>query len=194
MLDFEDIEKRIHDFTQSLPCQSGIPFPPVAVNGMNLEYANMLQDAYSSSADSELQAITQYIFHSKTIAIKPIANALMCIALVEMHHLDVIGELITKLGGNPLYVNSNRNFWSTGNMAYVDSSLVRNANSDNDENKTMIRKKLEKDILGEINAINNYNNLLQNIDDEHIKKILLKIVSDEHLHIKIFESLIEKYL
>jgi bacterioferritin len=80
-----------------------MPFPPVKVEKSNLEYANLLLDVFASSADSELQAITQYIYHSKTISNDTISKALMCIALVEMHHLDVLSELITLLGGKPFY-------------------------------------------------------------------------------------------
>lgn len=41
-----------------------------------------------------------------------------------MHHLDVPGELITLLGGKPLYLNSGKNFWMTGNIAYVDKNII----------------------------------------------------------------------
>lgn len=65
---FEDIEERIDKFLETLPCQSDMPFPPIKVEKKNLEYATLLLDAFASSADSEIQAITQYIYHSKTIS------------------------------------------------------------------------------------------------------------------------------
>ena len=195
MSEFEDIEDKIDKFVETLPCQSDIEFPQIRVERPNIEYANMLLDAYSSSADSEIQAITQYIYHSKTINISAISKALMCIALIEMTHLDALSELIPLLGGKPFYINSNHNFWMTGNIAYVDKSGVSKKESDNtNDDKEKIKLKLEKNITGEINAINGYRVILQNIKDKYVEKIILKIISDEQVHKKILENLIKKYL
>ena len=191
MKKFEDIEDKIDNFLQTLPCQSSMPFPPIKVEKSNLEYANLLLDAFASSADSELQAITQYIYHSKTISNETISKALMCIALIEMHHLDALSELIPLLGGKPIYQNSNKNFWMTGNIAYVDRDIIYEKSANNIHND---KAKLEKNIDAEHNAINGYKRLLAAIKDKYIEKILLKIISDEQVHIKIFESLIEEYL
>lgn len=191
MDDLDNIEDKIHEFFHSLPCQSETPFPPIKVSVQNLEYANLLLDAYASSADSEIQAITQYLFHAKTIEDKTISNTLECTALIEMHHLDVLGELITLLGGKPFFLNSNMNFWMTGNIAYIDKLIIyERENQNNMNDKLIIKKKLEKDIVGEINAINNYRILHQNIKDPYIRAILLKIISDEQVHKSNFEKLV----
>jgi bacterioferritin len=195
MKKFEDIEEKIDKFSETLPCQSNIPFPQIKVERQNLEYANLLLDAFSSSADSEIQAITQYIYHSKTISNETISKALMCIALVEMRHLDTLSELIPMLGGKPFYENSNMNFWMTGNIAYVDKNIIYDKERVNDkDDKSNIGQKLENDIIGEKNAINGYNKLLNSIKDKYIENIILKIISDEQVHIKIFRNLIEEYL
>jgi bacterioferritin len=195
MKKFEDIEEKIDAFLESLPCQSSIPFPPIKVEKQNLEYANLLLNAFASSSDSEIQAITQYIYHSKTISNETISNALMCIALVEMHHLDALSELIPLLGGKPFYENSSKNFWMTGNIAYVDKNIIYEKEQDNNkEDKLNIKLKLENDINGEKNAINGYELLLNTIKDKYIEKIIVKIISDERVHIKIFEDLIKEYL
>lgn len=195
MKNFENIEEKIDGFFETLPCQSTIPFPPIKVERENLEYANLLLNAFASSADSEIQAITQYIYHSKTISNDTISKALMCIALVEMRHLDALSELIPLLGGKPFYQNSSKNFWMTGNIAYVDKNNIYDKQSDNTKNdKLNLRQKLEINIIGEKNAINNYTLLLKTIKDKYIEKIILKIISDEQVHIKIFEDLIEEFL
>ena len=195
MYKFDDIEERIDKFLESLPCQSEISFPEVKVENKNLAYADMLLDAYASSADSEIQAITQYIYHSKTIGNKTISNALMCTALIEMGHLDALSEIISELGGKPAYYNSNRNFWMTGNIAYGDKNIL---NLKADENaftdKHTIRSKLENDIIGEISAINGYKLLLSKIKDKYIQRVIEKIISDEEVHISIFQELIKRYL
>lgn len=192
---FEDIEEKIDKFLETIPCQSDIPFPPIKVEKKNLDYATLLLDAFASSADSEIQAITQYIYHSKTISNNIISKALMCIALIEMHHLDALSELIPMLGGKPFYENSNKNFWMTGNIAYVDKNIIYEKEHSNVGDKEgNPRKKLEVDIDAEKNAINGYKRLLKNIEDKYIEKVILKIISDEQTHMKIFENLIEKYL
>ena len=191
---FEDIEERIDKFLETLPCQSDMPFPPIKVEKKNLEYATLLLDAFASSADSEIQAIAQYIYHSKTISNSTISKALMCISLIEMHHLDVLGELISMLGGKPFYENSNKNFWMTGNISYIDKNIIyEKEHSNSDNNKEITRRKMESNIDSERNTINGYKRLLKNIEDKYIEKIIVKIISDEQTHIKIFEKLIDKY-
>lgn len=192
---FEDIEERIDKFLETLPCQSDMPFPPIKVERKNPYYATLLLDAFASSADSEIQAITQYIYHSKTISNKTISKALMCIALIEMRHLDALSELISMLGGKPFYENSNKNFWMAGNIAYIDKNIIyEKEHSYAGGNKENSREKLQANIDAERNAINGYNRLLKTIEDKYIEKIIVKIISDEQAHIKIFESMIEKYL
>jgi len=196
MYNYENIEEKIEAFLHSLPCQSEMPMPPIKVERQNLNYANMLLDAYSSSADSEIQAISQYLYHHDTIRNEKIANALLCIAMIEMHHLHVLGELITLLGGKPFFYNSNFSFWKTDNIAYVDKNtpyVKEKGENSQRADLDIICKKLEKDIIAEQNAINGYKYLLQHIDDKYIEKIIRKIISDEQTHIKIFVDLIEKY-
>ena len=192
---FQDIEEKIDKFLETLPCQSAMPFPPIKVESKNPYYVTLLLNAFASSADSEIQAITQYIYHSKTISNNTISKALMCIALIEMRHLDALSELITMLGGKPFYENSNKNFWMTGNIAYIDKNIIyEKEHSYAEGDKENSRDKLEADIDGERNAINGYNRLLKTIQDKYIEKIIIKIISDEQTHIKIFKNLIEKYL
>lgn len=76
----------VNKFLQTLPCQSDIPFPPIKVEKENLDYATLLLNAFASSADSEIQAITQYIYHSKTISNNIISKALMA---NEMPLMDI---------------------------------------------------------------------------------------------------------
>lgn len=188
------MEERIHSFLESVPCQSDMPFPPVKVEKQNCDYARMLFEAYASSQDSEIQAVTQYLYHSKTIKNKKVSNAIMCISLVEMHHLDVLSELVTMLGAKPIYYNSNENFWMTGNIAYVDKGGCHEKDGEGmKDDRENIRLKLQSDIRGEQNAINGYRALLQNIKDKHVEKIILKIISDEQVHLKIFESLLGEF-
>lgn len=184
-------EEKIHQFIKELKCHSDIPMPEVKVERKNMDYARLLYSAYADGDASELVAITQYLYHSETIPVEEISDSIKCISLIEMHHLDMIGDLIKELGGKPFFFNSNEYFWSSGIVAYVDKIHDR---SDHDvSQKDIICLKIDKDIQGELSAINQYEILYKNINDIYVRKVLDKIISDEKTHIKIFQELLDKY-
>lgn len=83
----------------------------------------------------------------------------------------------------------------TGNIPYIDKNIIyEKEHSNSDDNKEVTRRKMEANIDSERNTINGYKRLLKNIEDKYIEKIIVKIISDEQTHIKIFEKLIDKYL
>lgn len=176
--------------SDSLRCESSIPFPPIEVERPNTSYANLLYDAYASSGNSELQAITQYIYHHETIENERVSQALMCIAIVEMKHLDALAGLITKLGCKPAFFNSNKSWFYTGELAYIDNvSCCKNGECG--KNYDHLCQKIKADILGEKAAIKNYKALLCQIGDMKVKKVIEKIISDEEVHVHIFKRILE---
>lgn len=186
-MDYPNIEEMIQGFFKTLPCQCDIFMPELKVEKKNLEYANLLSYAYVGSSDSEMQAISQYIHHSKTIEDKNISNALKCISLIEMSHLDTLGQLIELLGGKPFFNDSNFDFWIKENIANLDGFSL-NSNEEGIETqyaKNSVRCKIQKDINGELNGINSYKFILRNIKDKYIEKIIYKIILDEQLHLKL---------
>lgn len=190
-----DIEEEVNKFLESLPCQSDRPYPPIKVEKKNRRYADLLQDAYAKSGSSELQAISQYIYHNLTIDEDEVKQSLLCIALVEMQHLDVLGELIRKLGGKPAYENSNSNFFNAGELGYGDlenRSDLRNPSNSQCKNPELCYK-LMLDLSGEKAAIDFYNILKEQIHDRYIQDILDKIIADEKVHVRIFRHLIREY-
>lgn len=68
-----------------------------------------------------MTSITQYLYHSWTLPdFDNAAPTLRQIAQVEMHHLDMLGVLIEKLGGNPKYqaVQNRPALWTGGMVTY----------------------------------------------------------------------------
>lgn len=183
--------EKIHQFIKELKCHSDVPMPEVKVERKNTDYARLLYSAYADGDASELVAITQYLYHSETIPIEEISDSIKCISLVEMNHLDMIGDLIKGLGGKPFFFNSNEYFWSSGIVAYVDK--IHEKNDSDTSPKNIICLKIDKDIEGELSAINQYEILYKNINDMYVRKVLEKIISDEKTHIKIFQGLLDKY-
>lgn len=172
-----DIEKIVDDFIDSLPCKADEPYPEVEVETPNLRYAKLLSDAYANGEKSEMTAIAQYMHHHLTIKNKEIADIELCIALIEMKHLEILGDLIHMLGGNPKYRRSNKSWWDGGEVAYGDNTEF----------------KLKLDIDAERSAIEGYKTLISEIKDKSVVKVLHRILADEVIHLEILTDLYKKY-
>ena len=189
----EDIEARVDGFLNSLPCQSSTPFPPVEVEREDKDYAILLYNVYANSRYSEIQAITQYIYHKNTIENETVANTLLCIALIEMGHLGALAELIRQLGDYPFYVDSREKEFTTKLLAYIDKLNIFNPHKEKACEGKVIREKLEADICAEKAAIEGYNKLIKEIKDKKIVAVLCKILQDEIVHVEILTKLIKDF-
>lgn len=152
------------------------PYPPIQVAAPNLCYAQMLSSVFAS-AKSELTTITQYTYFSWVLdqEAAPLAAALRKIAQVEMRHLDLLGQLIMALGGNPVYRSfpyKRPAFWSSGVLQY----------------QCHIEKALHISIAGEQTAIDSYRHLSKLIQDQGVTKVLQRIVLDEEIHLHFFQE------
>ena len=173
----KDINELVDDFLMSLPCRDPSPFPEVEVSEPNERYAKILLDAFADGTAAELTAIAQYFHHHLTIEEKAVSNLMLCIALVEMHHLEVIGDLIAQLGGDPKYLRANRGYWQGSEVSYGDSLI----------------QKLRLDIVSEEAAIAAYHYLLAEIQDPKIQRIIERIIRDEQIHLMLFLEALKKY-
>lgn len=173
----KDIETLIDELIENLPCRLDKPYPEIRVMAENPRYAKLLMDAYADGGKSEFTAIGQYMHHHFTIENKEIADMELCISLVEMKHLEMLGELIRALGGNPKYRRANKMWWSGGEVSYGDTPCL----------------KLKLDIESEYAAIEGYELLLSEIKDKYIQEIILRIIEDEKVHLRIFTGLLDKF-
>lgn len=166
----------VDEFLENLPCKVHEPYPEANAEAHNERYAMLLQDAYADGGKSEMTAISQYIHHHITIQNKEIANTELCIALIEMKHLSLLGDLIKSLGGSPKYRRSNKAWWNGGEVSYGDSPEF----------------KLKLDIEAEKAAIEGYKVLISEIKDRNIVKVLQRILMDEVMHLQIFTDLYQR--
>ena len=146
-----------------------LPYPDIKVEKENPRYANILLHNYSGIV-SEFTAVDQYV-----------SQAIGEIAMVEMHHLEMLGELILLLGEDPRYwikKKDKRYYW---NGKFVDYGNT-------------LKEYLDYDIQAEVVAIRDYNKALNEISDPNIVKIIERIILDEELHLKIFKELYAKYV
>lgn len=158
------------------------PYPKIQVERTNLEYATILLDDYGGIT-SEDTAIHLYLYQSlvNNDNYKEFNQIMLQIAEVEMHHLSLLGQAITKLGGTPIYasvaIDNIPRFWNAGNVDYRND----------------LKSMLEIDMASETKAIKNYQYQIGIINDRYIKALLERIIEDEKIHLEIFKHLYKAY-
>lgn len=159
-----------------------LPYPPIKVKGENSKFADLILLNYAGSV-SELSAVTQYVYHEIALKYKfeEVSETIQGISGIEMHHMQMLGELIVKLGKNPGYwicKHKKFNLWTPEFLSY----------------NTNLKKALIVDITGEKEAIAQYRRTTKQIDDQYIVDIIDRIILDEEYHIKLLTELYDKYV
>ncbi len=166
-----DVEELVDEVVRQLPCRAPGWYPEVKIEEEDKRTAKLLLDAFADGAAAEFTAIAQYFQHHLTIPDHAVANLELCIALVEMKHLELIGDVIEQLGGEPRYWATNKAYWSGGNVLYGDDP----------------GGKVLMDIQAERDAISGYERLLLQIGQPQIQALLRTIVADERVHLELLE-------
>ena len=100
---------------ENLKYASELPYPTIEVE-KNVAESKLLMPSYSGSA-GELTAILTYAFQSYITPRYPeIAKAMEGVAMVEMHHHELLGKTIYALGGYPVMGGRT---WGNGNFATI---------------------------------------------------------------------------
>ena len=154
--------------------KKNIPYPKLINIRKNQNYANLLYDSFAGGS-GELTAVTQYIYeHIELKQFESISKILLSIAIEEMHHLDLIGDLIKRLGKTPYFIDKNQNMWNAQNVKYhfnnIYDMLIFNIESE------------KKAILG-------YKEAIKYTQNKSIKDLLERIILDEQTHLEIFNRL-----
>lgn len=172
------IQEQLNELIFSLPCHAKGPYPDINQISPNKQIAKLVLDAFSNGNNAEFTAIAQYMHHSLTISNEYVKELELCIALVEMYHLQLLGRLIDQLGGDPRYIASNQHYWSGGNVSYGNS----------------LCEKLSIDIASEQYAIFGYEALIRNIEkiedpsNKLICELIRRIIADEKVHLQLFKN------
>lgn len=153
-------------------------YPCIEVEKKNTEFAKLLLEDYAGDT-SEDSAIHLYIFQTLILneTHPKIANDLFQIAIVEMHHLKLLGKTIHALGLSPEYVtyqsdSERKHYWSSKNINYT----------------TSLKEILKLDIEQEEHAICEYLSHYEIIIDPNIRSLLLRIIEDEKIHLEYFKK------
>lgn len=161
---------------RQIPVTSPDPYTPITVTRPNQHYAHLLLQDFTSPK-GEMTAIYQYLYQNWTVKNHNISETLMRIAQVEMHHLDILGQAITALGGNPKYQSIEK-----------DSHSAWNGNAINYTQN--IKQILRYNISLEEGAIHSYQLHAKMIQDQSISAICLRLAEDEEIHRAIFKKLL----
>ncbi len=167
-----------------MECKVNKPYPKVRVERKNIEYAKLLLLDYAGAVGEDT-AIHQYVYQKfDKFNMDPVfVETMSKIAMVEMRHLELLGETIKLLGVNPEFRSINT---ASNNLDYWNSSFV-NYNTD-------IVEMLKSDIRIEEEAIKNYRYHISIINDKYIRVLLSRIIEDEQMHIKCFNMLLNRVL
>lgn len=163
------------------PAMVDLPYPPIRVKEQNCAYANLLSMDYCGSV-SEMSAINQYINNENRMSVEKcsLARTILGIAVAEMIHLQMLGELIYLLGGEIDFVarqqDGNQRLWTPSYLTIPGN----------------IRSMLCADIESEKSAIRQYEMHIRMIEDGYINAVLQRIIKDEEYHIMMLEALLEE--
>lgn len=170
-------EKKTYTQENVMPKEYAINLPyPKLTGTLYPQDVRCIVDDYSGRA-GELTAITQYIYqqyisHSFD---EELAKELLRIAIVEMHHHELLGEAIAQMGGDPIMGGSTC-FWSGSNVNYTKNPVTF----------------LRNNIQAEYQAIANYRRSIACVRNESLKELLARIIMDEELHIEIFTQQLKR--
>lgn len=157
-----------------------LPYPSTDTLKEDVRSGYIISFAYAT-LKGELTATLQYVYHHFYFGeIEPKdADILMSIAVAEMHHVDILGSAMLKLGVPPKYVQCP----NTNN--YFNTSTVSQS--------TTPQKMIMDDIQGEMTAIADYQKMLFVLKNEQVEAIIQRIILDEQLHLETLKMMLEKY-
>lgn len=160
-------------------CRLQEPYPEITCNGKNPNDVRLLCLLYSGTA-SELSAILQYSYQHMVLECKcnDVSDTIMDIAIVEMMHLELLGDAICKLGGNPRYVNNNINNWWNASAVCYDDTLC---------------KAIKRNIEDEHAAHKAYLETAEKVSNPSVCALLKRIAKDEKLHLEIFKAIYDTH-
>lgn len=161
------------DFNE-LATAADLPYPEPLIPYPNPLEAKKLMNDYGGR-DSETTAVLQYMYQSYILnkEFPDYSKAIEKIAIVEMHHHELLGTSIAELGGFPV-IGGRNTFWNGSFVNYV----------------TDLVKLLEADIQGEEIAIANYEKTILSLQSESLKQMIERIILDEEQHIIVFKAML----
>ena len=157
------------------------PYPEINLAACNPAYARTMLDNMAGEC-SEMNAVSLYFYNNLITneKYKDVAYIFHKISIVEMHHLQIFGEIACCLGADPRLWTQNDNnhvYWSPEFNTYSWS----------------FKKLMHQALQNELDTIEIYKKQMCDIDNSCIAANLQRIIEDEEVHVKIFKDVIKKY-
>lgn len=158
---------------------SDLAYPSLDGITRDLVSARIIAPAYAASNGSELTAVLQYIYHHfnfNACNLAEYAEALEDIAIAEMRHIDILGSMLIKLGVDPVYTMHPPkccDFFNACSVAYTRTPEAM----------------LLSDISAEMNAISEYEQMVQELTNPRVAAVIERIIIDEKIHLQKYKSL-----
>ncbi len=165
-----------------IPVKAASPYPELKVEGRNIHYAAILTGDLAS-ATGEMTAIYQYLYQHWTLQeqFEEIAQTIVRISEVEMHHLNMLGSLIDMLGGNPKCeaIRGYKRFFWQGSMVNYSRELP---------------VLLKSNIYLEQSAVREYLEQADYIEDPYVSAVLARMAEDEEIHYAAYQDFLAEYI
>ena len=149
------------------PISVEIEYPSLVNEKQNKKTARILGETFMGG-HSELKSIFQYAchyFNFKKFGEEKSANVFLGILLCEMNHMEILGELLLKLGANPVYYLP---------IPLFNDFLLRQVNF----NKTKMV------------SIERYKKIVNKVSSDITRAVIERIILDEELHVKVLKELL----
>ena len=160
---------------QMLSRNKEVPYISVPKLYPNKRYANLIYESLAGRK-GELTSVNQYIYeHIDLKDKKDISKILLNIAIEEMYHIDILGEILVSLGEKPFFKDSNQIDWNTTNINYKIKD---------------IKDAMKINISLEENAIIEYRQLMRYTNNMYLRRIFERIILDEKTHLEIFKEIL----
>lgn len=161
--------------------KADLPYP--TLDGITEDYRTLrlVSPAYAGK-EGEITATLQYVYQSILLGAngkREESKQLLDIAVTEMHHVEILGTLITKLGAPPVFTACPPypvGFYSASCVNYVKN----------------LREMIMADIIAERTAIAGYDFILQRCTQSQVSAVIVRIKEDEKIHVATLEQLLEE--
>lgn len=160
-----------------------LPYPSLDGIKEDLRTLRMISPAYAGR-EGELTAALQYVYQAIFLGATgdgETGKVLMGIAVSEMHHIEILGTVITKLGAPPVFASCPPypvGYYSAASVNYAKDRCAM----------------LTADICGEQAAIRGYEQMLRCIENPRVAKVIERIIEDEKVHLQALRDLLDRCL
>lgn len=158
-----------------------LPYPPTQFICPDTQDLRLITNDYAGCV-SEFSAIAQYVYHqlrAKGTGFSHIGQSLLSISMVEMRHLNLLGEAIQQLGGDPRFF-----YQIPQGCASWDGRMITYG--------CHLKDMLQADLQLEQSTIQHYLKHAAQARQQALSDLLLRIVEDERIHVRVLQELLDE--